>query len=349
MPAMDKKYTIKDIALMARVSKGTVDRVLHKRGKVSPAALERVTAVLAKINYEPNVIARNLKNNKISRIAVILPDPKIDPYWAPCLDGVAQALEEFRAFNLSVESYFFDPESTSSFLKINKEVLELAPDAVLLAPFFYKETIKISNKYDESGIIVATFNNQIESEAIKSFVGQDLFKSGRVAAKLMNVLSANKIAIIHIDESVKNASHMQEKEKGFKSYFEEKENKNFEITTLKLKNPDFTINFEHFLKENSQLNGIFVTTSKVYQIAKMVQKLAPNKISIIGYDLIDDNISFVKEGVIDFLIHQNPKRQAYLSITNIADNIVYGKDIPTNTLLPIDIINSENIDTYCAN
>lgn len=346
---MDKKYTIKDIAQMAGVSKGTVDRVLHKRGKVSTDALAKVTAILAKINYEPNVIARNLKNNKVSRIAVILPDPKIDPYWAPCLEGIAEGLEEFRAFNLSVESYFFDPESTSSFLKINKKVLELNPDAVLLAPFFYKETIKVSSKYEDSGIIVATFNNQIESEAIKSFVGQNLFKSGRVAAKLMNLLSANEIAIIHIDESVKNASHMQEKERGFRSYFEEKQNTTSQITTLKLKNPDFEVNFEQFLADNKNLTGIFVTTSKVYQIAKMVQKLAPNKISIIGYDLIDDNISFVKEGVIDFLIHQNPKRQAYLSITNIADNMVYGKAIPPNTLLPIDIINSENIDTYSSN
>ena len=38
---MNKKYTIKDIAQMAGVSKGTVDRVLHKRGKVSEDALKK--------------------------------------------------------------------------------------------------------------------------------------------------------------------------------------------------------------------------------------------------------------------------------------------------------------------
>ena len=43
---MDKKHTIKDIAKLAGVSKGTVDRVLHKRGKVSPAALEKVNEEL---------------------------------------------------------------------------------------------------------------------------------------------------------------------------------------------------------------------------------------------------------------------------------------------------------------
>ena len=39
---MTRKYTIKDIAEIAGVSKGTVDRVLHKRGKVSKKALEKV-------------------------------------------------------------------------------------------------------------------------------------------------------------------------------------------------------------------------------------------------------------------------------------------------------------------
>ena len=36
------------------------------------------------------------------------------------------------------------------------------------------------------------------------------------------ILSEGQIAIVHIDESLKNAVHMQEKEKGFRSYFEEK-------------------------------------------------------------------------------------------------------------------------------
>ena len=43
-----KKYTIKDIAKMAGVSKGTVDRVLHKRGKVSDEAHDKVKRVLGK-------------------------------------------------------------------------------------------------------------------------------------------------------------------------------------------------------------------------------------------------------------------------------------------------------------
>ena len=60
---MLKKYTIRDIANLAGVSKGTVDRVLHHRGKVSETALKKVNDILDKIDFKPNLIAKNLKNN----------------------------------------------------------------------------------------------------------------------------------------------------------------------------------------------------------------------------------------------------------------------------------------------
>lgn len=61
---MQKKHTIRDIAELAGVSKGTVDRVIHKRGHVSPGAFEKVNKLLDEINYQPNLIARNLKKKQ---------------------------------------------------------------------------------------------------------------------------------------------------------------------------------------------------------------------------------------------------------------------------------------------
>ena len=81
---MAKKYTIKDIAKMAGVSKGTVDRVLHNRGKVSQKALDSVNKILEEIDYQPNMLARSLKANRTYRIATLLPDGELDSYWLPC-------------------------------------------------------------------------------------------------------------------------------------------------------------------------------------------------------------------------------------------------------------------------
>ena len=346
LPTMNKKHTIKDIAKLAGVSKGTVDRVLHKRGYVSRASFEKINDVLKIIDYKPNLIARNLRNNKNYNISIMLPDPKIDAYWLACIKGIEDAVNEFKAYNLSIGIFYFNPEKRKSFLKTSEKVFALAPDAVLLAPIFHKETLEVIQKYNSNNIIVNTFNNQVESSLVKSFIGQDLFRSGRVGAKLLDsIAEPSQIAIIHIDEDYKNAIHMQEKERGFRMYFEEKENGS-NITTLKLKHPNIELNFNAFLNENPDLSGIFITTSKGYQIAKRIGEIKGKKIRVVGYDLIDENIVYLQQGIIDFIIHQNQKGQAYFGLTSLIEYFLFQKEIPERILLPIDIVNSENSKYY---
>ena len=61
---MSSKIRIKDIAEMAGVSVGTVDRVLHDRPNISKTAREKVEKVLERINYQPNMYASALAYNK---------------------------------------------------------------------------------------------------------------------------------------------------------------------------------------------------------------------------------------------------------------------------------------------
>lgn len=344
---MEKIYTIKDIAKLADVSKGTVDRVLHKRGKVSQIALDKVNAVLAQIDYQPNLIARNLKNTKIHQISILLPDPKKDAYWQPCIDGITDAKNEFKAFNIHIEAYYFDPTSIPSFIETNEALLKKAPDAVLLVPFFYKESLEVIENYNALGIISCTFNNHLKSNSIKSFVGQDLFQSGKVAARLLDLLvKKGVIAIVHIDEDYKNAIHMQEKEKGFRAYFNSIEDSELSILTFKLKHPEFEKMLTTVLDEQPDLAGIFVTTSKAYQVADVTSKIKNRKIAIVGYDLLETNMDYLNKKCIDFLIHQNPKRQAYLGLISLIEYFIFDKEIQPEKLLPIYIINTENAKDY---
>ncbi|MDO5980239.1 LacI family DNA-binding transcriptional regulator [Flavivirga spongiicola] len=343
-----KKYTIKDIADLAGVSKGTVDRVIHKRGKVSKKALESVTKLLEEINYQPNLIARNLKNNKVYRICILIPDPEVDDYWSPCIHGINSVINELNAFGIHIETVLFNSKSTKSFLNANENVQKLSPDAVLMVPFFYKETLIALEDYHKLGIIVSTINNRIESEVVKGFVGQDLHQSGRVAAKLMQSTTQKKgdIVIIHIDEKYKNAIHMQEKERGFREYYKQFNHFENTIITLKLKRTDFEISLINFLNEHENLAGLCVTTSKGYQVADVLSKINAAKVSLIGYDLVNENVTHLKNGVIDFLIHQNPKQQAYLGLKSLAEHLLFEKELPNEILLPIDIINSENVKPF---
>ena len=55
---MDKEFSnirIVDIAKMAGVSVGTVDRVIHNRGRVSEENRKKVQAILEMVHYQPNL------------------------------------------------------------------------------------------------------------------------------------------------------------------------------------------------------------------------------------------------------------------------------------------------------
>ena len=59
-----KKSRIKDIARIAGVSIGTVDRVIHNRGEVAEKTRLKVERILKDTNYSPNVMAQVLKSKR---------------------------------------------------------------------------------------------------------------------------------------------------------------------------------------------------------------------------------------------------------------------------------------------
>ena len=60
----NKNIRLTDIARMANVSVGTVDRVIHNRGRVSEENIRRVKEIMEQVGYKPNLIARSLAVKK---------------------------------------------------------------------------------------------------------------------------------------------------------------------------------------------------------------------------------------------------------------------------------------------
>lgn len=346
-----KNVRIKDIARLAGVSVGTVDRVLHNRGRVSEESLKKVLKVLNEIDYQPNLIARTLGANKTYRIAALIPNPELDPYWASSESGIRMAETEWMRYGIKVEPHFFDLYNKSSFQDVAEAVSASKPDGILVAPIFYHETLPFFRLFDESKIPYILFNTNIPNVNALSFIGQDLYQSGRVGAELMHLTQHGKtgiVAILHIWEDLDNSIHLAEKERGFREYFQQT-GCDFEVRTLNLHSPtheDFRRRLDDLLNEPS-LRGIFVTTSKTTAfVASSLEQHTARHISLIGYDILEENIRYMKKGIINFLINQNPQRQAFLGITHLVRNLVLKKEIPRYNLLPLEIISKENLDSY---
>ncbi|MFC3884457.1 LacI family DNA-binding transcriptional regulator [Bacillus songklensis] len=65
---------IKDVAKKANVSTATVSRVLSKPDTVKEETIEKVREAIRELNYQPNVLARQLRRSETKTILVVVPD-----------------------------------------------------------------------------------------------------------------------------------------------------------------------------------------------------------------------------------------------------------------------------------
>lgn len=83
--------TIKDIAQMADVSVCTVSRFLNDKIVVRKDTEDRINKAIKELKYVPNVVARSLKENTTSNVAVILPRIN-NMYYSEMTSGISEVL-----------------------------------------------------------------------------------------------------------------------------------------------------------------------------------------------------------------------------------------------------------------
>ena len=89
--------TAQQIAELAGVSRGTVDRALHNRGRVNPEVSARILQIAKDLGYKPNMIGQALVRNKqVFLLGMILQSAETTT-MQDVSRGAAQSAEELRA------------------------------------------------------------------------------------------------------------------------------------------------------------------------------------------------------------------------------------------------------------
>ncbi|WP_404710585.1 LacI family DNA-binding transcriptional regulator [Sphingomonas sp. MMS24-J13] len=85
--------TIQDVARYAAVSTATVSRVLSQPGLVATATRTRVLQAVERLGYEPNRMARNLRQARASKILLTVPVIS-NPVFGDMIQGVERVARE---------------------------------------------------------------------------------------------------------------------------------------------------------------------------------------------------------------------------------------------------------------
>lgn len=348
---MRKNIRIKDIALRAGVSIGTVDRVLHKRGEVSVETKAKIQQIIDELDYRPNLLASSLASKRSILFASLIPRAvSEDSYWIKPQMGIEKAMGQIRAYGVKIQQFYFEMDNSASFSAEADKLIQSSPDGVMLAPWAKREALQLTRKLDERKIPYIFIDAALLEAHPISFVAQSSFDSGFLAAKLLDwgTLEESLVLLIHVARELDNASHLQQRERGFMHYFENKKSSRRIVTMEISGNGDEIVkHLEELGIEPCDVKGLFVTNSKVHLAAECFKSLCAEP-KIVGYDLIPQNVKLLKEGKIDFLICQKPEVQGFQAIHLLFDFLVKKEKIKKENYTSIDLITKENIDFYNA-
>jgi LacI family transcriptional regulator len=347
-----RKARIKDIAVLAGVSIGTVDRVLHERGEVAEKTRENVMKIVKDLDYSPNYIAQVLKTKKKLHLVSLLPDPSEDnTFWDRHPLGIRKAMDELEPLSVTLSQVTFDLLDEVDFQKKTMEVLTLHPDGVILAPIFKTESISFCSKLSKKQIPFVFVDGFIQETKFLSYTGEDIFQSGRVAGQLIDMVTPEKkdILIINITRNLQNVHHLNNRTQGFLSYFPESGRNKGNKINLSLSNTirdDIKREIDKVLTVNPNIGSIFVSGSKSFKIADYIVSEGIRSVNLIGYDLLERNVAYLKSGIIKFLIGQRPEEQTYKGVRKLFEYLSLNRVPEKVEYLPVDVVTSENVKFF---
>lgn len=349
---MSKNYRIKDIAELSGVSTGTVDRILHNRGKVSIEAQQKVDKVLKEINYQPNLIARSLALKKNYLLYALVPSYKEGEYWELFCSGIQKAEKELFSYNVEIKYLYFNQYDKNSFDEMARQVVESDCQGVVIATLFKESALTLTQQLDQKSIPYVLVDAYLEKTNCIAYYGTHSYDSGFIAGRLMHeqLQPEDDIAIFRfIRKGEELSNQVQQREKGFRDYLS-RQAFNGKIHIVHIYAEDISKNdqlLDEFLNNYPNIRRGIIFNSRAYILANYLKAQHPElNFKLIGYDVINKNVDHLKENRITHLIAQRPEVQAVNSVRALFKFLIEKVSPEKINYMPIDILMKENIAYY---
>ncbi|CAM3939127.1 LacI family DNA-binding transcriptional regulator [Bordetella bronchialis] len=114
-PPEDRRPSIRDVALLAKVGLGTVSRVMNNHPNVSEDKRKRVQAAILQLGYVPDIVAQSMRNHRSMTFACVMRDFTV-PVLSMFVDSMQKEIDAF-GFSLTVASSYHDSRREMELLR----------------------------------------------------------------------------------------------------------------------------------------------------------------------------------------------------------------------------------------
>jgi len=350
----EKKITIIDVAKLAGVSKGTVDRVLHNRGEVSAKSVQKVKKAIEELNYEPNLYASLLATKKDRTIALLIPKFKDGEFWEKIHEGFIQGGEVVAPFNIGTSVFKYDQYDINSFTSACKKLVDSKPSGVIVSPLFANDMIAFTDTLKKEGIPYIYIDTKPEDDSYLAYFGMPMYKSGYLCAGLLTERKAEEdlkeIAIVRIvRDKTRRSDPTVNRRLGFMDFMSENypycEVHNVFVDPSDPKSIESTL--DAFFQKHPDVSDVVMFNSRIHLLKGYLSSHPDKKRRVIGFDNLDQNVEMLKSGLVTILISQHVEKQSSMAVQTLSDFILLKKNpARRDNYMHMDILTALNYENY---
>ena len=322
--------TIKEIAEMAGVHRSSVDKVLHNRPGVSDAVRQRIQKIIDECNYQANPIGKALKmQERKLNIKVILLEVDALAYLKK---GIEEELKKYDSFQVNIEYASIPYTEVKKQAVALQECMENKMDGIILSPINSSEIVRKIDECSQKGIPVITVNTDIKGSQRLCFIGQDGFKAGRVAGRLMGeFLHGNgKAAVFTSDGDNHQSFPFGTREDGFRDVASRSFPGLKVLPSIHTQEKPQVIRrkMRELCEKEEGLSGIFITCGGVKAVGDILEEYERKDIKLICYENYPEIIEMMEKEIVTATLDSDIIEQGRWALQILMDYFIYDRKPP---------------------
>lgn len=326
--------TIKEIAKQLNMSTTTVSNVIHgKTGEVSEETTKIVQDFLKKVDYVPNINARNLAQNESKIIGLAL-KARADKYENLIMDPFVSVLIGGVEETIRNAGYFMMLYISSDTTEIMRHVSTWNVDGLILFGMLNDDGIRVSEKYKKPIVCIDTYS----IERLKHFTNVGLDDEQGTYDMVTYLISQGHKKIAFLSDNMNGVDLARLN--GYKKALKDNNIKYSDSNFLKIrpKSDEVEYSLEEICRKARDFTAI-MCVSDLYAITLMAALedrgiSVPNDISIVGFD---DNMLGQLHRPALTTVHQDVKEKGIVAARTLLQQLNNQKT-PNQILLPTHLV-----------
>lgn len=308
------KPTIRSIAALCGVSRGTVDRVLHNRPNVDPAVRRRVLRAVEKTGY--SLPHTSVPTDHAVCIGFVMTKWENSYFEKQTQTGIQRAKRFLRPGDLRLLVETMESRSDAEYIRRIYSLVDAGARGIILNAADTGLIRSAIQDLTDRGIPVVTYNSDIPSSSRVCHIGQDLAKSGQIAAGLLSRSIGPQDHILAVTGNLEFLSHRSR----IDSFYSHAAALGITGDRIRLSEcfERYDLTYDTIvsaLRTDSRIRGIFMGTESVPACLDAVRKVHPRSgIHVVVNDLTPPAVRGLKSGRIDFVVEQAFSKQAHEAI-----------------------------------